>query len=71
VVVPTVTPLTDSFQLDEHAVEKMFEHFYSNNAEAFILGTTGEAASLSLNIKKQFIKKAASIKNRIPYYIPE
>jgi dihydrodipicolinate synthase/N-acetylneuraminate lyase len=64
VVVPTVTPLTDNFQLDEHAVEKIFEHFYSNNAEPFILGTTGEAASIPINIKKQFIKKAASIKKQ-------
>lgn len=64
VVVPTVTPLNSNFQLDEAAVEKLFQHFYASNVEPFILGTTGEAASIATSIKKQFIKKAASIKQQ-------
>lgn len=62
VVVPAVTPLNEKFQLDEKAVENIFHHFYQNNLAPFILGTTGEAASFSINTKKQFIKKAGSIK---------
>nr|MCU0323098.1 dihydrodipicolinate synthase family protein [Chitinophagaceae bacterium] len=64
VVVPTVTPLTSNYQLDEAAVEKMFQHFYASNVEPFILGTTGEAASIATNIKKQFVQKAAAIKKQ-------
>jgi len=62
VVVPTVTPLKNNFQLDEAAVEKMFQHFYASDVEPFILGTTGETASFSMGFKKQFIQKAAAIK---------
>lgn len=62
VVVPAVTPLTSSLQLDEYAVEKMFQHFYDSDVAPFILGTTGEASSFSLAFKKQFIQKAGSIK---------
>lgn len=64
VVVPTVTPLTSNYQLDEAAVERMFQHFYASNAQPFILGTTGEAASIATNIKKQFVQKAAVIKKQ-------
>ena len=61
---PTVTPLTSNYQLDEAAVEKMFQHFYASNAQPFILGTTGEAASIATTIKKQFVQKAAAIKKQ-------
>lgn len=62
VIVPTVTPLTSSFKLDHGAVEKMFENFYRNNVMPFIIGTTGEAASLSLAVKKEFIDLATKLK---------
>ncbi len=62
VVIPTITPLTASLDLDEEAVEKMFANFYLHNCEPFILGTTGEAASIPTDVKKAFIKKAAELK---------
>lgn len=62
VVIPTITPLTASLDLDEEAVEKMFTNFYSHSCEPFILGTTGEAASIPIDIKKAFIKKAGDYK---------
>lgn len=62
IIVPAVTPLTSQFELDEEAIEKIFSHFYQYKISVFILGTTGEAASLPLRIKKQYIKKAAQLK---------
>jgi 4-hydroxy-tetrahydrodipicolinate synthase len=62
VVVPMITPFTSDFHLDEIAVEKIVANLYKNNLQPFILGTTGESASLSMNIKKAYIKKAATLK---------
>lgn len=63
IIVPTVTPLTKEFRLDEAAVEKMFDNFAAHNVMPFILGTTGESASLPPSLKKAFVKKAAQFKN--------
>ena len=58
IIVPAITPLTVSLQLDEQAVERIFGNFYQHNISPFILGTTGESASLSLSIKKDYVKAA-------------
>lgn len=58
-IIPAVTPLTQARQVDEAAVEKMFGHFYANGVQPFILGTTGESASLSMEQKKAYTKLAA------------
>lgn len=58
VIVPAVTPLTSSFQLDETAVAKLFTLFYRHRIAPFILGTTGEAASLPLQVKKAYVLAA-------------
>lgn len=62
VVVPLVTPLTEKYTLDDAAVEKIFEHIRPGAGKPFILGTTGEAASLSLSLKRDYIRKAGSIR---------
>jgi dihydrodipicolinate synthase/N-acetylneuraminate lyase len=62
VIVPAVTPLTRSLQIDDGAVEKIFEQFYAYNISPFILGTTGESASLSTDVKEQYVKAAAKHK---------
>lgn len=61
-VVPLVTPLTARYQLDEGAVERIVHNLYKNDAMPFILGTTGESASLPINLKHAFIKKTAALK---------
>jgi 4-hydroxy-tetrahydrodipicolinate synthase len=58
IIVPAVTPLTEKLQLDETAVERIFSSFYNYNIAPFILGTTGEAASLSMPVKKDYILAA-------------
>jgi dihydrodipicolinate synthase/N-acetylneuraminate lyase len=58
IIVPAITPLTEKLQLDEIAVEKIFTSFYKNSIAPFILGTTGEAASLPVQVKKDYILTA-------------
>lgn len=62
VIVPTITPLTKELRLDEDAVERMFSNFALHGMMPFILGTTGESASLPLSLKKAFVSKAAQLK---------
>ena len=58
VIVPAVTPLTDKLRLDETAVAKLFSLFYKHAISPFILGTTGEAASLPISVKKDYVLAA-------------
>ncbi len=62
IIVPAVTPLTATYQLDETAVEKIFGHFYRYGVAPFILGTTGESASLPAEVKTAYVKAAAKNK---------
>jgi 4-hydroxy-tetrahydrodipicolinate synthase len=62
VVVPTVTPLTASHTLDRGAVERMLDNFRRHHVTPFILGTTGEAASLSPSVKLDYLQTAAGLK---------
>ena len=62
VIVPAVTPLTRSLQIDDVAVGKLFDQFYKHSISPFILGTTGESASLPADVKEQYVKSAAKHK---------
>lgn len=62
IVVPTVTPLTKSLQLDHDALEKMFHYFHKHNVMPFVNGTTGESSSLSFALKKEYILTACKLK---------
>ena len=62
IIVPAITPLTIDYKLDESAVEKIFDNFYQHNISPFILGTTGESASLSTQTKTDYLKAAAKNK---------
>ncbi len=56
VIVPLVTPLTTDGQLDEEATIKILSNVISAGASPFILGTTGEAMSLSLEERMAFMR---------------
>lgn len=62
VVVPAVTPLTAGFTLDRGAVERMLAGFHQHHVMPFILGTTGEAASLPQSVKQDYLQTAAGCK---------
>ena len=58
VIIPAVTPLTADHKLDKAAVKKILDSFYKYNVSPFILGTTGESASLSAGLKIEYVKEA-------------
>jgi dihydrodipicolinate synthase/N-acetylneuraminate lyase len=62
VVIPAITPLTASLTIDHDAVEKMFANFRKHQVTPFILGTTGEAASLPQSVKQDYLQTAALLK---------
>lgn len=62
IIVPSVTPLTKDYRLDTEALEKIFNHFHDYRVSPFILGTTGESASIPLAVKKEFVKTAGANK---------
>jgi dihydrodipicolinate synthase/N-acetylneuraminate lyase len=62
IIAPVVTPLTESNKLDKAAVERIFGMFYEHSISPFILGTTGEFASLSLDLKQKYMRKAGKLK---------
>jgi dihydrodipicolinate synthase/N-acetylneuraminate lyase len=64
VVIPAVTPLTADLKLDHGAVGRMFEYFHNNSVHPFILGTTGEGASIPFAMKKEFIGLAGKLKKQ-------
>lgn len=62
VVVPMITPLTPSFDLDEDAVGGLIEHAVGGGVHGiFVLGTTGEASSLPQNVRTRFVEQAVKI----------
>jgi dihydrodipicolinate synthase/N-acetylneuraminate lyase len=62
VVIPAVTPLTSEHALDHEAVERLLAFFRSNHVLPFILGTTGESASLPASVKYEYIQTATRAK---------
>jgi 2-dehydro-3-deoxy-D-pentonate aldolase len=68
IIPPLVTPLTDINTLDIRGLEKLIEHVISGGVQGiFILGTTGEATSLSYELRKELIKRTSeNVNHRIP-----
>lgn len=62
IIVPAVTPLTADHELDEWGVEKLFAFFRRHGVLPFIMGTTGEASSLPIRIRQQYIRIASRLK---------
>lgn len=71
IVPPLVTPLLDNNTLDVEGLEKLIEHVIAGGVHGvFILGTTGEAQSISFELRHQMIKETARIlKNRLPLLV--
>jgi dihydrodipicolinate synthase/N-acetylneuraminate lyase len=61
-IVPVITPLNADRTLDVGAVERLFLLFHQCRVQPFILGTTGEAASLPLSVKKEYMRVAGRLK---------
>ncbi len=71
IIPPVITPLLDNVSLDVQGLENLVEHLVSGGVHGlFILGTTGEAPSLSYELRKDFIKRVCELTNkRIPVMV--
>jgi len=71
IITPLVTPLTDNDTLDYVGLERLLEHTIMGGVHGiFILGTTGEFASLSYRIRRELIEHTCKIvNNRLPVLV--
>lgn len=65
IIPPLLTPLTDRDVLDVEGLERLLEHVLRAGVHGvFLLGTTGEAPSLSYRLRRELITRASQIVGR-------
>lgn len=71
VIPPLLTPLSDRDTLDEAGLERLIEHVLAGGVHGiFILGTTGEAPSLSYRLRCELIGRVCELVNqRVPVLV--
>lgn len=71
IIPPLVTPLNSYNEIDVPGLQRLIEHQVSGGVHAlFILGTNGEAPSLSYKLRKELIKRTCEFVNkRIPVLV--
>ncbi len=71
IVPPLVTPLKSRDELDLDGLEKLLEHVIGGGVHGlFILGTTGEAPSLSYRLRRQLITRViGQVAGRVPVLV--
>lgn len=67
VIVPMVTPVNDDYSIDKNGVKNIIHSFIDAGVLPFVLGTTGEVASLSTEQKTLLVKEAVNVVDgRVP-----
>lgn len=71
IIPPLVTPLIDRDELDRTGLERLIEHVIAGGVHGlFLLGTTGEAPSLSYRLRRELIDRATAIvAGRVPVLV--
>lgn len=71
IITPMITPLSGQDKLDITGLERLIEHILAGGVHGlFILGTTGEAPSLSHRLRRELIQHTSKIVNeRIPILV--
>ena len=71
IIVPMVTPLDRKRKIDYQGTARLVEHVIKGGVHAiFVLGTTGESQSLSIDDRKQFVSFVGNaIAGRVPYLV--
>lgn len=65
IIPPIITPLLDNETIDNKGLERLLEHIIKGGVHGiFILGTTGEFASLSYKLRREMINYTCKIVNR-------
>jgi 4-hydroxy-tetrahydrodipicolinate synthase len=71
IVPPLITPLEDRDKLDASGLERLVEHILAGGVHGlFILGTTGEAPSLSYRLRKEVVERVCrQVNGRVPVLV--
>lgn len=71
IIPPLVTPLRDRDSLDNEGLTRLVEHVIDGGVHGiFVLGTTGEAPSLSYQIRRELIDNVCRlVRNRVPVLV--
>lgn len=71
IITPLVTPLIDNDTLDVEGLERLIEHVIAGGVHGiFVLGTTGEAQSLSFSLREEMIRQTSKIlQGRLPLLV--
>ena len=71
IIPPMITPLKSSDELDHAGLERLIEHILGGGVHGlFILGTSGEAPSLSYRLRRELIERACQlVKGRVPVMV--
>lgn len=71
IIPPVITPLLDNNTIDVKGLESLIEHMITGGVHGlFMLGTTGEATSLSYELRKELIKRTSELVNhRVPVVV--
>jgi dihydrodipicolinate synthase/N-acetylneuraminate lyase len=71
IIPPMVTPLKSRDELDVAGLERLIEHILAGGVHGlFILGTTGEAPSLSYRLRRELVERACrQVAGRVPVLV--
>jgi 4-hydroxy-tetrahydrodipicolinate synthase len=71
IVPPLVTPLSDYDTLDAAGLERLVEHVLAGGVHGlFLLGTTGEAPSLSYRLRRELVARVCrQVNGRVPVLV--
>jgi len=71
IIPPLVTPLASRDTLDAAGLERLIEHVLAGGVHGlFLLGTTGEAPSLSYRLRRELVDRACrQVKGRVPVLV--
>ena len=70
IIPPLVTPLRGRDELDQAGLERLVEHVSGGVSGLFILGTTGEAPSLSYRLRREMIERTVRlVAGRVPVLV--
>jgi dihydrodipicolinate synthase/N-acetylneuraminate lyase len=71
IIPPMITPLRDRDELDVAGLERLIEHILAGGVHGlFVLGTTGEAPSLSYRLRRELIERTCrQVAGRVPVLV--
>jgi 4-hydroxy-tetrahydrodipicolinate synthase len=71
IIPPIVTPLRSRDELDAAGLERLIEHILAGGVHGlFVLGTTGEAPSLSYRLRRELIERTCKqVAGRVPVLV--